>query len=166
MKYSVLIDGKQLEVILGPSQAAVAEAQIDGRLYLLDIVAVEPGVYWINWKNRSIQVSITPNRDSYVASINGRRISIEVLDARAALRRALHHGQMGSGELRAPMPGKIVKVLLAEGDEAAANQGVLVMEAMKMQNEIKSPKKGVVRKILVKEAAAVNAGDLLAIIGD
>jgi biotin carboxyl carrier protein len=62
------------------------------------------------------------------------------------------------------MPGKIVRVLVGQGDEVAAGSGVLVVEAMKMQNEIKSPKKGTIQKILVSEGAAVNAGDVLAIV--
>ena len=60
------------------------------------------------------------------------------------------------------MPGKVVKLLVAEGAEVQANQGIVVLEAMKMQNEIKSPKQGVVRKLDVTQGAAVNAGDLLA----
>jgi biotin carboxyl carrier protein len=62
------------------------------------------------------------------------------------------------------MPGKIVRVLVGEGAEVEAGAGVLVVEAMKMQNEIKSPKKGTIRKILVGTGAAVNAGDVLAIV--
>ena len=62
------------------------------------------------------------------------------------------------------MPGKIVRVLARPGDEVEAGAGVVVVEAMKMQNEIKSPKKGTIQKILVAEGAAVNAGDVLAIV--
>ena len=62
------------------------------------------------------------------------------------------------------MPGKIIRVLVAEGDEVEAGQPLVVVEAMKMQNEIKATKKGKVTKIAVKEASAVNAGDLLAIV--
>src|SRR5262245_58203112 len=166
MKYSAIVDGEQLEIELNPKSAGEIEAQIDGRKYLVDIMAVEPGLFWINWNHRSIEISIIPKGEGYLVSLNGRYVPIEIMDARTALRKASLQGHAGAIELRAPMPGKIVKVLMAEGDEAAANQGVLVMEAMKMQNEIKSPKKGIVKKVLVKEAAAVNAGDLLAVIGD
>jgi biotin carboxyl carrier protein len=62
------------------------------------------------------------------------------------------------------MPGKVVRLLVHDGDEVEQGAGVAVVEAMKMQNEIKSPKKGSVQKILVTEGAAVNAGDVLAII--
>lgn len=62
------------------------------------------------------------------------------------------------------MPGKVVRVLVSTGVEVEAGTGVLVVEAMKMQNEIKSPKKGTVQRILVGEGSAVNAGDILAIV--
>jgi biotin carboxyl carrier protein len=62
------------------------------------------------------------------------------------------------------MPGKIVRIMVAENDEVRAGQGIIVMEAMKMQNEMKSSKAGKVRKILTAEGSAVNAGDTLAII--
>jgi pyruvate carboxylase subunit B len=60
------------------------------------------------------------------------------------------------------MPGKVIKLLVSEGAEVEPNQGIVVLEAMKMQNEIKSPKKGIVRKLGVTEGAAVNSNDLLA----
>jgi biotin carboxyl carrier protein len=62
------------------------------------------------------------------------------------------------------MPGKIVRVMVAEKDEVKAGQGVIVMEAMKMQNEMKSPKDGRVQKLLTSEGSTVNAGDTLAVI--
>ena len=70
----------------------------------------------------------------------------------------------GLQQVLAPMPGKIVRVLVAVGEKVDAGQGLLVIEAMKMQNEIKSPKKGKVQKLLTKEGASVNAGHVLAII--
>jgi len=62
------------------------------------------------------------------------------------------------------MPGKLVRLLVSEGDEVQENDGIVVMEAMKMQNAIKSPRSGVV-KLHVATGAAVNAGDLLATVG-
>lgn len=164
MKYTAIIDGERIEIELNRSQATTIETVIGGRKYVLDVKAVEPGVYWFNWNNRSIEISITPNGDGYVVSSEGHHISVEIADARTARRKAAQQGHAGTVELRAPMPGKVVKVLVSEGAEVKANQGILVMEAMKMQNEIKSPKNGIVKKVGVKEAAAVNAGDLLAIV--
>ena len=70
----------------------------------------------------------------------------------------------GPKKLVAPMPGKVVRVLVAEKSEVEAGQGIVVVEAMKMQNEIKSPKKGFVQKMLVTPGANVIAGDVLAIV--
>jgi biotin carboxyl carrier protein len=62
------------------------------------------------------------------------------------------------------MPGRIVRLLVAENSEVEAGQGMVVVEAMKMQNEIKSPKKGIVKRISAIPGAAVNPGDILAIV--
>ena len=70
----------------------------------------------------------------------------------------------GPQHLVAPMPGKVVKVLLQTGDEVTAGQGVVVVEAMKMQNEIKSPKTGRVIEIRVSAGATVNANQILAVV--
>ena len=164
MKYTAIVGGEQLEINLDRTNAGAIEATIDGEKYLLSAKAVEPGVYYLNWNNRSVEISVVPNGDGYVVSLSGRHIPVELLDARAALRKAAHHGEAGAVELRAPMPGKVVKLLVQEGAAVELNQGVVVIEAMKMQNEIKSPKQGVVRQLGVKEGAALNAGDLLAIV--
>ncbi|MBV8893382.1 MAG: hypothetical protein JO266_15665 [Acidobacteria bacterium] len=66
--------------------------------------------------------------------------------------------------LLAAMPGKVVRVLIAEKTEVNAGQGVLVIEAMKMQNEVKSPKRGIVQKIMAREGSRVNAGEVLAVV--
>jgi len=87
----------------------------------------------------------------------------EVNDPR--LWRGRKHGVLdvaGRQQIAAPMPGKVVRLLVKEGDLVAAGQGLLVVEAMKMQNEVRSPKAGKVEKLLVKENQPVNAGDVLA----
>ena len=164
MKYTAIIDGERLEIELMRADDRIIEAQIGDESYIIDVKAVEPGVYWFQWKDRSIEIAVAPNDDAYAVSFGGQRMHVEIIDTRAALRKAAQHGHDGMVELRAPMPGKVVKVLVGEGSAVEMNQGLLVIEAMKMQNEFKSPKKGIVRKLAVKESAAVNAGDLLAIV--
>src|SRR5262249_51383851 len=137
---------------------------IGNRVYLLQASLVSPGVYWFNWKNRSIEVALTSASEGFTASIGAHRVGIEILDAKTALKKASQHSHDGVVELKAPMPGKIIKILAGVGVEVKANQGILVMEAMKMQNEIKAPKSGVVKKITVSEGVPVNAGQILAIV--
>ena len=121
-----------------------------------------PGLYWFNWNEKSIEVSVLMKGQSYSVSIGGHRIPVEILDPRKKLQRAHHRSDAGVSEIRAPMPGKIVRVMAREGESVEARQGLVVMEAMKMQNEIKSPKKGILKKLGVAEGVAVSSGDLLA----
>ena len=162
MKYTAIVQGQNVEIEFNRKPHGVIEAQIGGRTYKLEGKAVEAGTYWLTQDNESLEIGVSPGVDGYIVSLHGRRIPVEILDTRTALRRAAQHGQDGVVQIRAPMPGKVIKILVADGTEVEANQGIVVLEAMKMQNEIKSPKKGVVHKLGVKEGSAVNAGDLLA----
>jgi biotin carboxyl carrier protein len=96
--------------------------------------------------------------------VGSQRFAAEVRDPRSLRSRSRAADEHGPKKLTAPMPGKIVRVLVAQGAEVEAGAGILVVEAMKMQNEVKSPKKGTIQKILVSEGAAVNAGEVLAIV--
>jgi biotin carboxyl carrier protein len=96
--------------------------------------------------------------------VGSARFAAEARDPRSLRGKTRAADDHGPKKLTAPMPGKIVRVLVSEGAAVDAGAGVLVVEAMKMQNEIKSPKKGTIQKILVGAGAAVNAGDVLAIV--
>ena len=79
-------------------------------------------------------------------------------------RRGAAQGDTGPQSLTASMPGKVVRVLAREGEAIAPGQGIAVVEAMKMQNEIRSPRAGVLKKLLAHEGMKVNAGEVLAIV--
>jgi len=96
--------------------------------------------------------------------VGSARYSVQVRDPRSLRGRSHAADDQGPRKLTAPMPGKVVRVLVGPGAQVDAGAGVLVVEAMKMQNEIKSPKKGTIQKILVSEGTPVNAGDVLAIV--
>jgi len=97
--------------------------------------------------------------------IGSSRHKAEVRDPRSLQGRRSAGGEgEGTKKILAAMPGKVVRVLVKERDPVEAGQGVVVVEAMKMQNELKSPKQGAVQKILVAEGASVNAGDVLLLI--
>jgi biotin carboxyl carrier protein len=164
MKYTVIVDGERTVVEAENASSSVLKVKVGERQYAVDYAAVEPGVYWVNWQNRSDQISVTPNGSGYVVSLGRQRFYVEVEDERSAFRKIGHSGSAGEIELRAPMPGKIVKLLVDEGVDVEVNQGILVMEAMKMQNEIKSPKNGKLKRLEVVAGAAVNAGEILAVI--
>jgi biotin carboxyl carrier protein len=128
----------------------------------IDIVEVEPNVYSVLLDG----VSYEAHRVGNEITINGASVGVEVYDERQWKRSTIAADALGRASLRAAMPGKIVRVLVAVGDEVTAGQGLLVIEAMKMQNELKSPRAGRVTAIEVKENDSVNAGTLLAAIGE
>jgi len=140
-------------------------AVVDGRALEADALLVAPGVYSILLDGHSLEVRITPQHDGLHVHSDGTDYVAQVRDPRS-WRGGRGHALSTEGrqQLLAPMPGKVVRTLVKTGDAVEAGQGVLVVEAMKMQNEIRSPKSGTVEKLLVKEGQAVNAGEVLAVI--
>jgi biotin carboxyl carrier protein len=166
MTYDILINGtrRSVEVTAPFAEGSRVIAVIDGRSVMADSLSISPGVYSMLLDGRSLDVTVEEATNGLLVRINGREFKLEITDPRAWRR-----GRDGSIELAgrqqiaAPMPGKIVRVLVAMGQQVEAGQGLLVIEAMKMQNEIRSPKSGTVEKI-VREGQTVNAGEILAVV--
>jgi biotin carboxyl carrier protein len=163
MKYEVLIGGKTrvVEITRVENDWQII---LDGTSFDASAVEVAPNTFSILLNGASHQVRIAPHPDGSLSLYSGgAEYRAEVNDPRVW--RGRKHGALeaeGRQQITAPMPGKIVRVLVGEGDSVEAGQGLLVVEAMKMQNEIRSPKAGKVEKLLAKENQAVNAGDILA----
>ena len=98
-----------------------------------------------------------------LVGLGGRTISVTVNGRRSAHAEAATHGH-GQINIVAPMPGRVVRVLVAPGDEVEARQGVVVVEAMKMENELRAPRAGRVRDVSVAPGTSVEAGRVLAVI--
>jgi biotin carboxyl carrier protein len=128
---------------------------------------IEPGIFSILLEGKSHEVRVTRALNGALKLQSGEyEFAAEIADPRAW--RGRRHGSTeaeGRQEIVAPMPGKVVRVLVAAGEKVEAGQGLMVVEAMKMQNEVRSPKSGVVEKLMVREGQAVNAGEGLAVIG-
>jgi biotin carboxyl carrier protein len=125
----------------------------------------EPGVYSVLIDGRSYEARVEDDPSgAVVVVIDGRRFEIEVRDPRRWSRKSGRRAGEGIQSLTAPMPGKVVRVLVAAGDAVDAGQGLVVVEAMKMQNEIRAPRTARVLSIPAKEGATVAAGDVLATI--
>ncbi len=163
MIYDVTIDGKQYRLDLNRADDRWS-CRLDGREGEVDAVLVGPDILSLRIGNEAYEVKserVAGGADIWVGSA---RFAVEVRDPRSLRGRVRAVDDQGPRKLAAPMPGKIVRVMVTQGDAIEAGAGVMVVEAMKMQNEIKSPKKGTVQKILVTVGAAVNAGDVLAIV--
>lgn len=112
----------------------------------------------------SVDAAVEKTSEGFAVLIRGDRFDVDLKDAvkGVALGKVAHTGPL---KLTAPMPGKIVKVLVSAGDPVEAGRGVLVMEAMKMENELKAARAGTIQEIRVKEGQAVEMGALLLVIG-
>lgn len=141
-------------------------AVVDGQPVPADVVALGGGVYSILLGGQAFEVRVEETPEGLRVHVGGREFSAVVADPRAwpSKRGYGGHGFEAEGrqQVTAPMPGKVVRVLVKAGDAVEAGQGLVVVEAMKMQNEIRSPKTGTVERLAVAEGQAVNAGAVLA----
>jgi biotin carboxyl carrier protein len=163
MTYDVTIDGKQYRLDLQQIDGRWG-CRLDGREVEVDAVLARPNVLSLRLGNKAYEVKCERVGSETHVWVGSRRFSTEVRDPRSLRSRVRATDDQGPKKLTAPMPGKVVRILVGKGAEVEAGAGVLVVEAMKMQNEVKSPKKGTIQQILVVEGAAVNAGDVLAIV--
>ena len=159
--HHVTIKGRTYKVVLSPGAAPV----VDGVAVPVDVRELSPGVLSLllttqDGTTRSLRAIADPDPAGDAIHLDGRRIAYTLADPRS-LRAAqvAAGGDAGPKPLKAPMPGRIVRVLVAEGETVEAGQGCVVIEAMKMQNELKAPRGGVVTRLAaaVGETVAANA---------
>ena len=167
MRLTAEIAGERHELEVRQEGSRVT-AEVDGRVYELEVSAPRPGVYLLLAGGRVYECRVghpERKREAAEVSIGRDAYAVTLADPKRLRGAAAAGGQAhGASEIVAPMPGKVVRVLVEAGAEVEAGAGVLVVEAMKMQNEMKSPKAGRVASLNVKEGATVNAGDVLAVI--
>ncbi len=137
-------------------------ARVDEREYTLEASEVEPNVYLFKYNNQIFQIYVAPNG---IVNLGNHQFEIKITDPKR-LRGSIASNENAEGisEIKTAMPGKLVRILVVIGAEIKQGESVLVAEAMKMQNEMKSPKDGIVKEIRFSEGETVNAGDILAII--
>jgi biotin carboxyl carrier protein len=128
------------------------------------VVEVMPGVFSVLLRRRSFTVYVVPNGATLEVWIGSERHVISIADARDRSSKNKKIDTAGPLELRAQMPGKVVKLLVQLGAPVEPGQGLIVVEAMKMQNEMKSPKKGIVSRIHAIEGTTVVAGEALMVV--
>jgi biotin carboxyl carrier protein len=165
MTYEVVIDGVLHKVEL-QQDGARWQCKVDDQVRELDVAVTARDVLSIIEDGRQYEVKREYSLSGETHMILGsERFAAEVRDPRSLRSRRAHaDAAHGPVKISAPMSGKVVRVIVSEGEEVEAGAGVIVVEAMKMQNEIKSPKKGTVRKLAAREGATVNAGETLAVV--
>lgn len=120
------------------------------------------GIWSVLIAGGSYEARVTHDNGEILVDIGGERFRFA--RGREALGRGPTEGARGRAEVKAPMPGKVVRLLAAAGDAVTAGQGVLLFEAMKMQNEIRSPQDGVIGELAVTEGQTVEARDVLFVV--
>lgn len=123
------------------------------------------GAYTATVDGKNVAVQLNAAGDAYTATVNGKSFTVKVAEGTVAPAAAAAPAASGDAvPLPSPLPGTVVKIVVAEGDEVAEGDVILVIEAMKMETEIKAPKAGIVREISVSQSQVVAAGDTLAMI--
>lgn len=174
MKCDIILNGKtkacqhQVELACpGGERGGAGRLQfvLDGEAGEADWAELADGIYSLVIGGRSYEVGLAarPNipasgADDYDVTLGTRPFRLQVLDPRRRRGSGAMISDEAPQEIRAPMPGKIVRVLVAENQKVGAHEGLLVMEAMKMQNEIRAPRSGQVEKIFVTEGTGVETG--------
>jgi biotin carboxyl carrier protein len=136
--------------------------QIDGNERIVDSHQTGQGTFSLLIDNATAEVSVTSRGEEFAVAVHGRTHRLKLLDERAMRRRAGAAAGDGAHEVRAAMPGKVVAVLIEKGATVERGQGLLVIEAMKMENEIAAPRSGTVTELRVAPGQAVESGELLA----
>ncbi len=159
MNYVATICDKEVRVTVEEVGVARYRVTIDGQEHLVDAHRVQNTLWSILRGSDSYEVDLAGRDEEYEVLIAGDCYKFSLMnEQRKALMRSAGKGGAGKAMVTSPMPGKVVKLLVAEGDDVLADQGVVVVEAMKMENELKSAVAGKVKEIFVKEGEVVESG--------
>lgn len=164
MKLKAIVGELEEDLLLKFEDGRVS-AKIGDRVYSLDVREIEPDSYMFFLNANVHGCRVSGSKNTFDVNIHGRSYSVTIIDPKR-----LRSGQNsdrhphGAAEILAPMPGKVVRVQTEAGATVEKGVGVVVVEAMKMQNEMKSPRDGIVVSINVKPGDTVNAGDVLAVV--
>jgi biotin carboxyl carrier protein len=165
VKLDIEIAGKTHRVDLtAAAETGRWTVQLDGQPVEADAHLIRPGVLSLLLEGRAYRIVLDADLQEPALHLDEHRIEWQADDPRSFQRRRRHAAAHGPVTIKASMPGRVVRILVQRGEAVAAHQGVLVMEAMKMQNELKSPKEGRVTDLRVIAGDTVAAGQVLAVI--
>jgi biotin carboxyl carrier protein len=143
----------------------ILKVDVDGKIYEVDLMHTVDGTFSILENGHSYNIELVPESTpkKYTAYTLYDTFDVEVIDAEARYLRNRNANGVGSGDnkVMSPMPGKVVKVLVKEGDEVSDGETVVIISAMKMESEYKSPKNGVVKKVHVKDGDTIDSNQVL-----
>ena len=169
MAYEINLEHRTAKIGLLNRAGSKMLIEVDDKKYDLDIVMVEPGVYSILYNGDSYNVELIEDGSAkrYMVNTFARSFTAEIIDAETKYQqsRKLGSGAEGDNDVSSPMPGKIIQIPVKPGDTVTTGQTLIVVEAMKMQSEFKSPGDRIVKEIMVKEGDIVNAHQVMIRLG-
>ena len=136
---------------------------VDGVRHVVDAQKLESDFYSLILEGKSYEVSVAPDGDTYLVRHGGFETSVQVADPARTARQRLGMAE-GPQRVASVMPGKVVRVLVKVGDAVTEGQGLVVVEAMKMENEIEAPKDGTIAAVEVEPGQAVESGEVLVVV--
>lgn len=164
MKYITTVDDETYEIEINEA----GEIRVDGERLPADFMAVaEQSVYSLLLDNHSFEAHISPGPAGLEVLLRGQRYNVEVEDERSRLLRRVggaEAGPSGTFQLKAPMPGMVLAVPVEEGQEVAKGDDLIILESMKMQNELKSPRDGIVTRVRVQPGDSVQQNAVLIVV--
>jgi biotin carboxyl carrier protein len=166
MKYYVKVGEREREIVIDGDSLTIDGETV--RVRLEDVPGAPVQLVRLGDEVQRILTQRGASRGEYVISVGGHRLNVEALDERARAIRELARSRSrasGPAHLVAPMPGLVVRVNVSQGDRVRAGQGLVVMEAMKMENELRAGTAGVVSRVLVAPGSAVEKGAILLEVG-
>lgn len=165
MQYVIVREGREIPVEISERPGGY-DVRVGGEEHAVDSLEVRPGLYSLLVEGRSYEATVhRPAPDQFhVHLLDGMR-PVELVHPMALLLKKMGAGGAGrAGSLTAPMPGKVVRVLVAPGDSVTKGAGIVVLEAMKMQNQLQAPGPGTVREVRVTEGESVEGGQVLVVL--
>ena len=165
MAYEISIGSRTAKIELLNRTGSKILVSVDENKYELDLLMVEKGVYSIIFNGHSHNVELIEgdNSKKYLVNTFARTFNVEIIDAETKYQQSRLQGtnHEGDNDISSPMPGKIIKIPVKPGDHVESGQTLIVIEAMKMQSEFKSPGARIVKEILLKEGDTVNAHQVM-----
>jgi biotin carboxyl carrier protein len=166
MAFIAKLGDQNYTVEIEESGKSVYRVSVDGNEFIVDGKKTGRTNYSLIVDNRSFEIEVDHTDDEYRVLVDGRNYRIQLVDER---RVRVGSGQLGSEpqgrqNVSVPMPGKVIAVLAAEGDTVEKGQGLVIVEAMKMENEVRSPIAGIVKEIRAKPGDTVEGGAVLLVV--